>query len=79
MSEGGLLSPLLESRMAMEHVEEDRFLPAVQLLHQLLLVTDSDGDDWVQDDPQTTVHEQMNLLQIIEEAIEALEEAGWHP
>ena len=60
---------------ALALAEDDNALPAVQLLERLLLLTDGDGDDWVQDDPATRVNEQMNLAVILNELIETLQDS----
>lgn len=70
--EGYRRAMLNDVNAALEHAEEGRILPAVQLLQHLLLRTDGDGDDWVQDDPETRENEQTNLALILSELIEEL-------
>jgi hypothetical protein len=85
---GGIIAPVPQAgegrrramlnavNTALRHLENGNALPAVQSLTRLLSLTDGDADDWVQDDPDTRVNEQTNLLQIIQEIIEMLVEDG---
>ena len=73
--EGRRQAMLNRVNAALALAEDDNALPAVQLLERLLLLTDGDGDDWVQDDPATRVNEQMNLAVILNELIETLQDS----
>ena len=86
LTPGGIIAPSLNAGEGRRHamlnmvnaalklVEDDNVLPAVHHLGRLLSLTDGDADDWVQDDPQTRVDEQANLLRIIQDILDSLED-----
>ena len=83
---GGFIAPTMNAaegrRQAMLNriaaasrlVENGRNLPAVQLVERLASLADGGPDDWVQDDPSTPMDERIHLLQMIQEAKQALDD-----
>lgn len=74
-AEGRRRAMLNIATTALRHLEEDNVLPALELLQRLVLVTDGDADDWIQDAPQTEVNEQMELYNILQDLIETLDQS----